>query len=409
MTSGSPLLDLVRSLAFPRFPGTAGEKRAADSVTQAFADAGLEVRREPFVASSRALFLIRAMFHGIAGGLALTMGLAAPQAPALVALAAVILLLLLARAGIWPRPLESWFDAPPLLSSENVVGRSRARIEDSDGASPIQVVILAHLDSKSSRFPTFVTVAALLTAAGLVLFAGVHAGLAAVGAVSPLPFGVSLAISCAAIVALGFSLSNPSGNESPGAMDNASGLAILIDAARTLPEQLRGSGISAELIFLATGAEEIGLAGAMRWIQAHEPELDRARTIFVNVDSVGVGRGLFALDVHGAAPSGRSMRDVVGRAARAANVRIGVLVGLPGVGVDTMPIAARGYATVTILGRVMGEASRRIHSQRDTVDALTEEGLQDAARTVREIVREAQIVQDHLAVQVSASPSSALD
>jgi putative aminopeptidase FrvX len=169
-------------------------------------------------------------------------------------------------------------------------------------------------------------------------------------------------------------------------MDNASGLAVLQELARALPRD--PALASARLTFLATGAEEIGLAGALRWIAAHEGELDRGRTAFVNVDSVGIGRRLLALDIRGRAPGGRPMRRVLQAAARAAGVRLHVLPFLPGVGVDTMPIGARGFATATLLGDVLGGASRRIHSRRDTTGPLREEALRSAVRLATRLAHE---------------------
>jgi len=114
--------------------------------------------------------------------------------------------------------------------------------------------------------------------------------------------------------------------------------------------------------------------------------LDRA-TVFVNLDSVGVGRGLLAVDVHGEANRGVALRGVLSEAARAANVSLSVVPGIPGTGVDTMPIAARGFATVTFLGQVLGRPAQRLHTPHDTAEHLNEEGLQDAVRMVREVVR----------------------
>jgi hypothetical protein len=81
------------------------------------------------------------------------------------------------------------------------------------------------------------------------------------------------------------------------------------------------------------------------------------------------------------------MASVVKVAARASGVRMKFLGALPGVGVDTIPIASRGFATVTIVGQVLGSASRRIHSPSDTIEHLNETGLVDAATVVGEIAR----------------------
>jgi hypothetical protein len=128
------------------------------------------------------------------------------------------------------------------------------------------------------------------------------------------------------------------------------------------------------------------LAGAFRWIEAHGNDLDRA-AVFVNLDSVGVGRGLLAMDLHGDARAGMTLRELVREASRAANVPVRIVPGIPGTGVDTMPIAARGFSTVTFLGQVLGRSAQRFHTADDTPDHLGEEGLQDAVRVVREVVR----------------------
>lgn len=381
----APLLPLVLRFTFPRFSGTPEEARAADLVAEEFTRAGLEVAREPLEASPRAITRIRILAHGLAALLALILGAMVERYSVVATIVGATFLALVVVSGRWPRFLERFFDARPSISSANVIGRVRR--SGSRVILPTRVVLLAHLDSKSSRDPTFVPVALLLGAVAIVAILFVRAALAAVHLVTAPPLLMTLPLACFAVAALLRALSNPSGNESPGAMDNASGLAILIDAAHTLPADVESHHPGVELVFLATGAEEIGLAGAMRWIQAHGDECDPGRTVFVNVDSVGVGRGLLALDVRGRAPDGRRMREVVREAARTAGVAMRVLPGLPGVGVDTMPIAARGFATVTILGQVLGAASRRIHTSRDSIEALGEGGMDDAKRVVREIVR----------------------
>jgi Zn-dependent M28 family amino/carboxypeptidase len=156
--------------------------------------------------------------------------------------------------------------------------------------------------------------------------------------------------------------------------------------ARVLPADAALADV--ELVFLATGAEEIGLAGAVHWLRAHAAGLAPERTVFVNLDSVGVGRGLLALGARGVAPGGRCLRRVVRSAAAAAGVPVRQLAILPGVGVDTMPISARGFASVTLLGRVVGRAAGRIHSARDEASHLSESALQDAAALVHEIARD---------------------
>lgn len=382
-SANDDLLGTVERFAFPRFAGGAGERRAGDLVEEAFRAAGLQVGREPFTTATGAMFRLRLLIQGIVALAVVALAWTARLDPAAAALFGAALLLLISGAGTWRRGLEGAFDVGRQLTSENIVGR-RAQ----PGAHPVRVVILAHRDTKSSALPTLVpavvvlmTVAwvlAVTVAAGVTLLRG---GAAVPGAAVILPtaFGVA-----GLLVAVAF---NPSGDRSVGAMDNATGLAVLLHAARELPKRTELREV--DLTFLCTGAEELGLAGALRWIQAHAAELDPARTVFVNVDSVGVGRLLLAVDVRGRAPGGRALATVVREAARRAQVPLRMLPFLPGAGVDSMPIGARGFATVTILGQVFGGAAGRIHTARDTIEHLNEEGLQHAARLVEEIVRQA--------------------
>ena len=374
------MLDLVREFAFPRFPGTDAERLAADRLAAHFGAAGLEVTREPFHACTRAVPRFRRVAHGLAAaGVAAQALLLAEGPPALALVAGLLLLAGFARSGGWPSRLERGFDREPRIESGNVVG-SRPRTATDRHR---RLVVLAHVDSKSARWPTFVPASLLLSAVAIVLGLTMFAGLLVAGAAPSLGPVAPLVAGAVAAACLFAALGNPAGNESPGAMDNASGLAVLVHAARTLPRELELENL--DLTFLGTGAEEIGLAGALRWIQRHGPELDPSRVAFVNLDSVGVGKGLLAIDLHD--PAGLGLRAHLRAASRESDVDLRIVPFLPGVGVDTMPIAARGFATVTLLGRVLGSASRRIHTSRDTVEALREEALEDACELVRAFAR----------------------
>ena len=87
-----------------------------------------------------------------------------------------------------------------------------------------------------------------------------------------------------------------------GAVDNASGVAVLIEAARRLA---RGPQADRDIYFLATTAEELGLLGAQAF--AENPPVPLASIVAAfNIDSVAigpagqpfaiVGRGMTALD-----------------------------------------------------------------------------------------------------------------
>jgi Zn-dependent M28 family amino/carboxypeptidase len=80
----------------------------------------------------------------------------------------------------------------------------------------------------------------------------------------------------------------------PGADDNASGVAVALAVAREL-QRARSSG---RVVFLFTGAEEIGLHGAKAYVAAPHIPLDQIRAVY-NLDMVG--RNFFASTANEAA------------------------------------------------------------------------------------------------------------
>jgi acetylornithine deacetylase/succinyl-diaminopimelate desuccinylase-like protein len=71
----------------------------------------------------------------------------------------------------------------------------------------------------------------------------------------------------------------------PGAADNASGVATVLRLAERYGDDLDHF----DVWVLLPGAEEGLLLGMRAWMRKHRRELDRARTIFLNVDMVGTG------------------------------------------------------------------------------------------------------------------------
>jgi hypothetical protein len=73
----------------------------------------------------------------------------------------------------------------------------------------------------------------------------------------------------------------------PGAQDNASGVAVLLELARTLPKL----HLPFRLRFVFFGAEEVGLLGSQAYVDRHREDLRRCELMF-NMDSVG-GKDIF--------------------------------------------------------------------------------------------------------------------
>lgn len=68
----------------------------------------------------------------------------------------------------------------------------------------------------------------------------------------------------------------------PGAQDNASGVALLLELAQTLPKL----NLPFRLRFVFFGAEEVGLLGSKAYLDRHREDLQRCELVF-NMDSIG--------------------------------------------------------------------------------------------------------------------------
>lgn len=230
------------------------------------------------------------------------------------------------------------------------------------------VWLVAHLDSKSQPVPIAVRAACIVVSI-LVWVAALVAGilqsasaplawvwpwLAGVGMVAGVPIA-----SCVVRA------------RSPGALDDASGVAAVLLAAEALPRD-RALGV------VLTSAEELGLAGARAWVRHRKP---RTAINFDGVDDAGMLR----LTHSGRRPE----RLVAGllAAARAEGVpaRSGPLI--PGILLDGVALAEAGWSVVTVSKGTLRTVAR-IHTPRDDLAALTGAGIAESARVVARALEE---------------------
>ena len=77
----------------------------------------------------------------------------------------------------------------------------------------------------------------------------------------------------------------------PGANDNATGVAVMLDLARKYSrERKEGAHQGTDLWFLATGCEETGLRGALAFIKEKKKELREKETYVLCLDGFGYGK-----------------------------------------------------------------------------------------------------------------------
>jgi N-acetylated-alpha-linked acidic dipeptidase len=96
----------------------------------------------------------------------------------------------------------------------------------------------------------------------------------------------------------------------PGAVDNVSGVASLLEVGRALGAEWAGDSEPARTVVIATfDAEEWGLVGSVEQVELMEDELQRKAVAYLNLDAIATGRNF-------GASATASLRDLIRDAAR---------------------------------------------------------------------------------------------
>lgn len=230
-----------------------------------------------------------------------------------------------------------------------------------------RVWLVAHLDSKSQPLPIAVRALGVMGSLLLWAFALLTSALQAAGA--PLA-GVWPFLAVAAVVAGIPVAASVVRSRSPGALDNASGVATVLLAARLLPSD-HSIGI------LLTSGEELGLAGARAWTES------RPAATAINIDGVDdTGR---IRVIH---PRRRPVALVDAIVAGAREMKLGASCGRlpPGLLVDSVALADGGWKVVTV-SRGNWRTVARIHTPRDNLAALRGSGVAEVAGVVHHALR----------------------
>jgi len=272
------LVDAVRVLSVeigPRGSASEAEGQAAEYAAERLRRAGFEVKIEPF----RGLTTFSLPYGLIYSGFVLAAPLHLLSPAASFALALLSLAAFLTEIHALPTLSRIL----PKGQSQNVVGVRRPK-----GEVKRRVVISAHLDSSKAALlwhprmvagfrRSFLTMVGAMLAIVLLGLVGLFLPL---GRVWWAQLACSLYLSASVILLVHRELFM---EHTPGANDNASGVAVLLAAAEELSDLQ-----TTELWAVATGCEESGLCGMLAFMDAHR--FDRENTYFINLDNCGAGR-----------------------------------------------------------------------------------------------------------------------
>jgi len=252
----------------------------------------------------------------------------------------------------------------PTGSSQNVIARHRQ-------AGTAQVVLVAHLDSSKAglnfspqmvkHFRTsFLAMVASMAAAPLLLVLGLWLG-------GVWPF-VALLPCLYLLTICGTLLHREVWNYyTPGANDNASGVAAVLAVAERVKDDLP-EGVA--LTILLTGCEESGTYGMVRFLEKQGKKYQNAW--FINLDNIGAGN-LHYMTGEGMFPTFRSSPEILAACQRVAkarpdlNIRQGVYNLLS---TDALPALQRGYQAISLLALDEQGLLPNWHWPTDTVENI---------------------------------------
>lgn len=312
--------------------------------------------------------------------LLITAGSVAPYAPLIAAsCSAASFIILPAMDRLWRRRVSRKTDnRAPLYHSANLIASS---------PSPhraFTVYLTAHYDTKSQTLSIRQRIALIVVLiAGMAGFSGVHLavglypGSNALLGVAPVSW-VAVVLWVAAIGVGLVLLGMRTENRSPGGLDNAGSVDVLL----ALAEKFQGRAWkNIQPVFVAVGAEELGLLGSTWLAGRAKTSLDPQRTWILNLDGVGVRGSLRIME--GARmlslPRSRFARLLQQTATRL-DISAKPSRMPPGFLLDHIPFSRAGFTATSLVG--VSKKIRHVHTPQDTLDLLEPEGLEETVSLV---------------------------
>jgi len=355
----------------PRGACTEAEGRAADYIRERFAESGLETSVQEFKTITTYSYL-----YVIYLSVAIACGILSYWFPYFVAPAALII------AALFALDLETF----PLLSrllphrgSRNVIGEMPA--EDGE----VRLVVVAHYDSaraalsfhpkmvKNFRMSFSMMIGSVFIVAALALSNFI---IRAITGSANFWVWVAALVFCAyLLVPLVLMLHREAAMEyTPGANDNASGVVTMLALVDKMGEP---ESLLPGVMFVATGAEEVGTAGMIEFLKANG---DRVRdALIVNLDNLGTGH-LCYIDCEGMLLPHRSSPVLLWLSWLVTKKKQFPIWQAPYrlLSTDATPALARGYSAMSVMAFDDEGGLPNWHWQSDTVDNVNMENIEVA-------------------------------
>ncbi len=249
----------------------------------------------------------------------------------------------------------------------------------------IHLTLVAHYDTKSQRMPLVIRIALFTLGIGCELLFAIF--------VLFTPILPTLSIPAMVIGVIALFLGIPLlfldlGNESPGAIDNASSVGLLLHLAEVLGQHPDVCH-RLDLTFLFTSAEEISTSGALAYTRRHEIQLRQqakmGQSYVLNFDGIGVGGSLFWVGRgrRSGFLANNSLVYFIHQVCKDLHIEL-KRFNLPGALYDHIPFSDMGLEACTLIA--IDRKSLSIHTRRDTIEQLEPKGFQQTGQVVLRMI-----------------------
>ncbi|MFX1296081.1 MAG: M28 family peptidase [Promethearchaeota archaeon] len=399
----------VEKLAIPRLVGSEGEQKAAKYIKEKIDKLGIKAKEEKFEFTDWVWDVVIRLTEGLKAGLIvitlLMLFLPAPG-PLIGVILSVFFLILTFYSSIWARFFWKYQNSEGKIfkvkkyKSKNII----AKVPSQEGADKAggDIIILAHYDSKSQTFSALWRVvffyATLIFGIG---FSVGYVGYYIAAPLFPAPFATTgkiilLSIAIIVVGAMVLLEINQTGNRSHGAINNATGVGIMMELVEIFAKEPLEN---MNLTFVATGAGEMGLFGAISFFKAHESEYDKEETFIINLKDIarrghlyipgpiGFPPQLPCLEVENLYKKSLKRRKLPIKEGSKTNIGVFSPWVFTGAWNDDMIAVLRGFNAnrVGIGGRL--RKKRIIHTKKDTIDKVDPDAIDIIGKTTAEVLK----------------------
>ena len=376
--------EITEKLSFPRLAGSDGEKKAIKIIIEEFRKAGYDdVKREPFKTS---LFnwKLAEYFFLAASVMIIILALSFYTLPLIsTLLSGVMLVSMFTYLGVISNPKIRLFrNDDKNIMTENLYTELKSNDPHAN------VVILAHHDTKSQTFPSYIRMILIIIVvfAGFILFI-LYLVLSLLKIFFILNFLIvdnilfTIAVIIASLACANFF--NKTGNKSPGSTDNATSVGTVLE----LSNYYRKNPIKQiSFTFLITGSEELNLGGAYDFITKYENKYDKKTTFFINFDLVGSTGPIFIISAQSIPKKVNNSRliEYYIKAGEMLELEVQCKYIPTGSWGDHEPIIKQGFEACFVGSR---GCEKKVHTKYDTMDLVSREGLHNILVITTEVIK----------------------